>query len=158
MRRLIANAVRIETPPPSIHHVIRIDEFKLREVLTNVHRPRKLLFDTIYHTDRRNVYRVQLVCAPVDDDHAYVFLRGEISSVEEPWEIKLSVPFIEPDEMSAITYPITTQWRMANFYPSDADELPIDRFEKYLERAKDRVEDFLVNFAGIDRGIKLIVR
>ena len=153
MRRLIANTVRIETPPPSTHHIIRIDEFKLREVLTNVHRPRKLLLDTICHTDRQNVYRVQLVCAPVDDDHAYVFLKDEISSVEEPWEIKLSVPFIEPDEMSAITYPITTQWRMANFYPSDAEELPIDRFEKYFDRAKGSVEDFLVNFAGLDRGV-----
>lgn len=157
MRRLIANAVKVETPPPSTHYVIRIDEFKLRDVLTNVHLSRKLLLDTIYHTDRRNVYRVQLVCAPVDDEHAYVFLRGEISPVEEPWEIKLSVPFIDPDEMSAITYPITTKWRTLNFYPSDADELPIDRFEKYLDSAKGRVEDFLINFAGLDRGLKIIV-
>ena len=155
MRRLIANAVRVDAPPPSTHHVICIDEFKLRDVLTNVHRPRKLLLDMIYHTDRRNVYRVQLMCKPVDNDHAYVYLVGEISSVEEPWEIKLSVPFIAPDEMSKITYPITTKWRTLNFYPSDADELPIDRFEKYLERAKGRVEDFLVNFAGLDRGVEL---
>lgn len=116
-----------------------------------------MLLDTIYHTDRRNVYRVKLVCAPVDNDHAYVYLNGEISSVEEPWEIKLSMPFIDPDKMSAITYPITTKWRALNFYPSDADELPIDRFEKYLERAKGRVEDFLINFAGLDRGVKLVI-
>ena len=32
---------------------------KLREVLTNVHRPRNLLLDMIYHTDRQNVYRVE---------------------------------------------------------------------------------------------------
>ena len=37
----------------------------------------------------------------------------------------------------------------------DADELPIDRFEKYLERAKGRVGDFLINFAGLDRGVEI---
>ena len=51
----------------------------------------------------------------------------------------------------------TTKWRALNFYPSDADELPIDRFEKYLERAKGRVGDFLINFAGLDRGVEITV-
>ena len=38
---------------------------------------------------------------------------------------------------------------------TDADYLPLDRFEKYLERAKGRVEDFLSNFAGLDRGVEI---
>ena len=37
---------------------------------------------------------------------------------------------------------------------TDADYLPLDRFEKYLERAKGRVEDFLSNVAGLDRSLK----
>ena len=120
------------------YRVIKIDASELRAMLDNVRIRRELTLESIQYRD--NVCRVKLICEPAFDDCSYIYLAGEIADASEPERIKFFLPFIETNKMCAISSPI------------DAD-----RFGKYLKDSQSKVQDFLSNFAGFDRGIKIIV-
>ena len=143
----------------SEYHIIKIDEFDLRGILTNSHAEYDLQIEMIYYTDKKYLYKIKIICNPIYKDLSYIYLQGEISSIEEPEEVIFSVPFIDTNNMREISYPVNNfqqKNRVLTFipYPFTEEDDKMEKFQSYLKKNRGKVQDFLINFAGLSRKIK----